>query len=82
MISDEIRNGIEANCDIQELKNNSRNKERKEYQIKREPPTPYEAYELNEHLNNIRYPKPWRCESRVVRSDLVSVCKEKGSRAY
>ena len=28
----EIRNGIEAKCDIQESKNNNRNKERKEYQ--------------------------------------------------
>ena len=45
MISDEIRNGIEAKCDIQESKNNSRNKERKEYQNqKRENPAPREAY--------------------------------------
>ena len=32
MIPEEIRNGIEAKYDIQESKNNSRNKERKEYQ--------------------------------------------------
>ena len=32
MIPDEIKNEIEAKCDIQESKNNSRNKERKEYQ--------------------------------------------------
>jgi len=39
MIPDEIRNGIEVKCDIQESKNNSRNKERKEYQNqKRETP--------------------------------------------
>jgi len=78
MIPDEIRNGIEAKCDIQESKNKGRNKERKEYQNQkreRESLAPREAYELNEHLKNIRRcPKPWPCESRVVRSDLVSVC--------
>ena len=68
MILDEIRNGIEAKCDIQESKNNSRNKERKEYQNQKgESPAPHEAYELNEDLNNIRRcPKSWTCESRVV----------------
>ena len=55
MIPDEIRNGIEAKCDIQESKNNSRNKEKKEYQNQKgESPAPHEAYELDEHLNNIR----------------------------
>jgi len=56
----EIRNGIEAKCDIQESKNNGRNKERKEYKNqKRESPAPRGAYEHNEHLNNIRRcPKP------------------------
>ena len=49
MIPDEIRNEIEAKCDIQESKNNCRNKERKEYQNqKRGTPAPREAHELNE----------------------------------
>ena len=48
---------------------------------KRETPASREAYELNEHLNNIRRcPKSWMSGSRVVRSDLMSVCKEKGAR--
>ena len=36
MITDEIRNEIEAKCDTQESKNNSRNKEKKEYQNQEE----------------------------------------------
>ena len=36
MISDEIRNEIEAKYDIQKLKNNSRSKEKKEYQNQEE----------------------------------------------
>ena len=55
MIPNEIRNGIEAKCDIKGSKNNSRNKERKEYQNQKgESPAPREAYKLNEYLNNIR----------------------------
>ena len=49
MIPDEIKNGIESKCDIQELKNNSRNKEMQEYQNQnRGTPAPREAHELNE----------------------------------
>ena len=36
MIPDEIRNEIEAKCDIQELKNKRRNKEMTEYQNQEE----------------------------------------------
>ena len=36
MISNEVRNEIEAKGDIQESKNNSRNKKMQEYQNKRE----------------------------------------------
>ena len=50
-------------------------KKGKNTRIKRESPTPREAYKLNEHLTNIRRcPKPWTCEFSVVRSDLMSVC--------
>ena len=67
MIPDEIRNEIEAKCDIQELKNNTR--------IKRDELQLLVSARSHEHLNNIRKcPIPWTCESRVVRSDLVSVC--------
>ena len=53
-------------------------KKEKNTRIKRECPTPYEAYKLNKHLNNIRRcPKSWTYESRVVKNDLVSVCKER-----
>ena len=35
MISNEVRNEIEAKCDIHESKNNSRNKKMQEYQNKK-----------------------------------------------
>ena len=55
--------------------NNSGNKGQNTRIKKREAPAPREAHDLNDHLNNIRKcPIPWMCESRVVRSDLVSVC--------
>ena len=48
MISNEIRNRIEAKCDIQESKNNSKNKEGPEYQNRqRETPAPRSIYDLN-----------------------------------
>jgi len=54
-----------------ESRNNRKTRENKKYQNqKRETPAPREAYELNEHLNNIRCPKSWTCESRVIRCDL------------
>jgi len=75
MISNEIRNRIEAKCDIQESKNNSKNKERKEFQNQKERNSNFsESVRAHEHLNNIRKCSiPWTCESRVVRSDLMSV---------
>ena len=52
MIWNEIRNRIEAKGDIQESKNNSRNKERKEYQNqKRESQVPRKSYSLIVHLH-------------------------------
>jgi len=46
MIPDEIRNEIEAKCDIQESKNNSRNKEMQEYQNQKgELQSPRKAYD-------------------------------------
>ena len=56
MIWNEIRNRIEAKGDIQESKNNSRNKERKEYQNpkrerERESPVPRKSYSLIVHLH-------------------------------
>ena len=47
MIPDEIRNEIEANCDIQESKNNGKNKEMQEYQNQKgESPAARKAYIL------------------------------------
>ena len=49
MIPDEIMNEIEAKCDIQESKNNSRNKEMQEYQNQKgKTPTLREVYD---HMN-------------------------------
>jgi len=53
MIPDEIRDEIEAKCDIQESKNNSRNEKMQEYQNQKgERPAPRKAYSLIEHLHN------------------------------
>ena len=75
MISDR-KDGIEAKCDTQESRNNSRNKESQEYQNQKEKSSSSsQSVRSHEHLNNIkRCPKPWTYESRVVRSDLMSVC--------
>ena len=49
---------------------------RQEYQNQKgETPISSQSVRSHEHLNNIRrYPIPWTSESRVVKSDLMSVC--------
>ena len=75
MNSDEIRNEIEAKSDIQELKNNSRNKGRQEYQNgKKKTLAPCLMYGLIEHLiNNIKHSISGRVNPGSSESDLMSV---------
>ena len=84
MIQDEIRNEIKAKCDIQESKNNSKNKERKEYQNqKKESPVLRKAYSHIEHLHNRnKRPISGRANPGSSESDLVSVCVKGKTRAY
>ena len=76
MIPDEIGNEIDAKCDMQESKNNSRNKEMQEYENQKgEAPAIREAYSLNEHPHNRnKRPISGRANSGSSESDLVSVC--------
>ena len=75
MIWNKIRNRIEAKGDIQESKNNSRNKERKEYQNQKETQAPRNMYGLIEHLHNRnKRPISGRPNPGSSESDLVSVC--------
>ena len=48
MILNEIRNRIEAKSDIQESKNNSKNKGRQYTRTDRETIAPHNIYDLNE----------------------------------
>ena len=84
MIWNEIRNRIEAKGDIHESKNNSRNKERKEYQNqKKERPVPRKAYSHIEHLHNRnKRPISERANPESSESDLVSVCVKRRTRTY
>ena len=79
MIPDEIGNEIDAKCDMQELKNNSRNKEMQKYQNQKgEAPALHEAYSPIEHLHKRnKASNIWTCKFRVVRKRPGEcVCKE------
>ena len=75
MISDEIRNGIKAKFDIQESKNNSKNKGKQEYlNGQKKTPAPRHMYGLIEYMiNNIKYSISRRANSGSSESDLMSV---------
>ena len=85
MIWNEIRNRIEANGDIHESKNNSRNKERKEYQNQERERVRFLASRTvssyictKEQASNI-----WTCKSRVVRKrPSECMCVKGRARAY
>ena len=76
MIPDEIRNEIEAKCDMQESKKNSKNKEMQEYHNQKgERPAPRKAYSLIEHLHNeTKRPISGGTNPGSSESDVVSVC--------
>ena len=77
MISNEIRNRIEAKCDIHEIKKSIETEITRGKNTRKKGETPISSRSVRSHerLNNIRKcPIPWTCESRVVRSDLMSVC--------
>ena len=79
----EIRNGIEAKCDIQESKNNSSNKERKEYQNqKRGTPASRERTITRTPKQYKKMPNTLdvRVQGRQKRPNEC-VCKEEGARA-
>ena len=84
MISNEIRNRMEAKCDIHESKNNSKNKEMQEYQNKRErTQAPRKAYCLSNTCTiEIKRPISGRANPGSSESDLVSVCVKRRTRAY
>ena len=75
MIPDEIRNEIETKPDIQESKNNSRNKRIQEYQNgQKKTLAPRHMYGLIEHLiNNIKHLISGRVNPGSSESDLMSV---------
>ena len=52
MISDEIRNGIEAKSDIHESKNNTGMKENNYTRIDKDTPAPRNMYDLKETWSN------------------------------
>ena len=84
MISNEIRNRIKVKCDIQESKNNSKNKEMQEYHNQKgESLAPRKAYSLIEHLHNRnKHPISGRANSGSSESDLMSMCVKGRARAY
>ena len=85
MISNEVRNEIEAKGDIPKSKNNNRNKKMQEYQNQRgrESPSPSKAYSHIEHLHNRnKHPIYGRANPGSSESDMVSVCVKGRARAY
>ena len=83
MISDEIRNGIEAKCDIKESKNNMGNKKKKEYQNQKRESSSWRSVRAQ------RTPKQYKKISKTLdvriqdrqKRPSECVCKEKGARA-
>ena len=76
MISNEIRNEIEGKGDIHESKKiiAGIRKDKNTRIKKRETPAPREALITQKSEQYKKVFKIWTCESRVVRSDLMSVC--------
>ena len=85
MIWNEIRNRIEAKGDIQESKNNSRNKERKEYQNQKRERESGSSQVVQSHRTSAQKNKrliSGHANPGSSESDLVSVCVKGKTRAY
>ena len=84
MISNEVRDEVEAEGDILETKNNNRNKKGKNTRIKRESVQLFAKRTVSSNTCTIETKRPisGRANPGSSESDLVSVCVKGKARAY